>query len=81
MPAKAGRSRPAQYERWSSVDEVCAHLGLSRDTVYRWIGEKRMPAHRLGKLWKFKLSEVDAWVRGTVNPTISMRHRHNDERL
>jgi len=50
-------------ERWSSVEEICEHLGVSRDTIYRWIADRGMPAHRIGRLWKFKLSEVDAWAR------------------
>ena len=53
----------APLEPWASVEEVTAHLGVARDTIYRWIEGKRMPAHRIGRLWKFKLSEVDAWVR------------------
>jgi excisionase family DNA binding protein len=53
----------AKVEPWASVEEVTAHLGIVRDTVYRWIETKGMPAHRIGRLWKFKLSEVDAWVR------------------
>lgn len=51
-------------DRWLSVDEICAHLGVSRDTVYKWIKQKDMPAHRVGRLWKFKKDEVDSWVRG-----------------
>jgi excisionase family DNA binding protein len=50
-------------EPWVSVDEVSAHLGIARDTIYRWIEAKGLPAHRVGRLWKFKLSEVDAWVK------------------
>ena len=50
-------------DRWLSVDDMCAHLGISRDTVYRWIDAKGMPAHRVGRLWKFKKDEVDDWVR------------------
>jgi excisionase family DNA binding protein len=53
----------APIEPWASVEEVTAHLGIVRDTVCRWIETKGMPAHRIGRLWKFKLSEVDAWVR------------------
>ena len=49
-------------DRWLSVDEICAHLGISRDTVYKWIDRKGMPAHRVGRLWKFRKAEVDAWV-------------------
>ena len=50
-------------EPWVSVDVVAAHIGVARDSVYRWIDSKGLPAHRIGKLWKFKLSEVDDWVR------------------
>ena len=53
----------ARIEPWASVEELTAHLGVARDTIYRWIEAKRMPAHRIGRLWKFKLSEVDSWVR------------------
>lgn len=63
MPAQSGASRAASYECCASVEEACVHLGVARDTVYRWIATKRMPAHRLGRLWKFKISEVDCWVR------------------
>lgn len=50
-------------EPWVSVDDVAAHLGVARDTVYRWIESSGLPAHRVGRLWKLKLDEVDAWVR------------------
>lgn len=50
-------------EKWSSLDEVALHLGVSKDTIYRWIANKQMPAHKIGRLWKFKISEVDKWVK------------------
>jgi excisionase family DNA binding protein len=50
-------------EPWVSVDVLAQHLGVTRDSVYRWIDRKGLPARKIGKLWKFKLSEVDAWVR------------------
>lgn len=49
-------------DRWLSVDEISEYLGVSKDTVYTWISAKGMPAHRVGRLWKFKREEVDAWV-------------------
>ncbi len=49
-------------DRWLSVDEIGDYLGIKRDTVYKWISEKGMPAHRMGRLWKFKKEQVDAWV-------------------
>lgn len=50
-------------ERWASVDETAKHLGIRRETLYRWIDRRALPAFRLGRHWKFKLTEVDAWVR------------------
>lgn len=50
-------------DRWLSVDEIAKYLGIKRDTVYKWIDEKRMPAHKVGRLWKFRHNEVDNWVR------------------
>ncbi len=50
-------------DRWRSVEEIGAYLGVKRDTVYRWISDKNMPANKVGRLWKFKKDEVDTWVR------------------
>lgn len=49
---------------WLSADDIAAHLGVTKDTVYAWIADKRMPAHKVGRLWKFQATEVDEWVRG-----------------
>jgi excisionase family DNA binding protein len=51
-----------EQERWLSVEEIAAHLGINRDTIYKWIDRKRMPAHKVGRLWKFKASQVDEWI-------------------
>ena len=53
----------SEREPWASVEDVAKHLGIARDTVYRWIDSKALPAHKIGRLWKFKLAEVDEWVR------------------
>ena len=50
-------------EPWLSADDIAAHLGVTKDTVYTWIAEKAMPAHKVGRLWKFQASEIDEWVR------------------
>jgi excisionase family DNA binding protein len=50
-------------ERWLSVDELAAYLGIKRDTVYKWITRRCMPAHKVGRLWKFWREEVDDWVK------------------
>lgn len=50
-------------DRWLSVEEVAQYLGISKETIYRWLEKKKIPVHRIGKLWKFQLSEVESWVK------------------
>ncbi|MCD6405194.1 MAG: helix-turn-helix domain-containing protein [Planctomycetes bacterium] len=50
-------------DRWLSVDEIAAYLGIKRDTVYRWTSERDMPGHKIGRLWKFRKDEIDEWVK------------------
>jgi len=54
---------PPVQDRWLSVDELAGYLGIKRDTVYKWITRRNMPAHKVGRLWKFRKEEIDAWVR------------------
>lgn len=49
-------------DRWLSVDEIAGYLGIQRETVYNWISKKKMPAHKVGRLWKFRKEEIDDWV-------------------
>lgn len=56
-------NRTTPEDRWLSVEEIADHLGVTKDSIYRWIERRRLPAHKVGKLWKFKKDEVDEWVR------------------
>lgn len=50
-------------EPWLSVEEIASHLGVSKETVYRWLDRQAIPAHRIGRQWRFQAREVDEWVR------------------
>ncbi|MBQ2990910.1 MAG: helix-turn-helix domain-containing protein [Clostridia bacterium] len=50
-------------ESWVGINEAAAHLGVAKDTIRNWIKRTDIPAHKIGKLWKFKLSELDEWVK------------------
>lgn len=51
-------------ENWIGLEEAAQHLGVRPITVRDWIKkEKGIPAHKIGKLWKFKISELDEWVK------------------
>jgi excisionase family DNA binding protein len=58
-----GISEHTMLEPWLSVEELAKYLGISKETIYRWLEKGTIPSHRIGKLWKFKPSEVDRWIR------------------
>ena len=49
-------------DRWLSLYEIADYLGIKPGTVYMWIIRKEMPAHKAGKLWKFRKAEIDEWI-------------------
>jgi len=49
-------------EKWSNLEEIADHLGVSKDTIRNWIKKEAIPYYRVGKQYKFKISEVDEWV-------------------
>jgi excisionase family DNA binding protein len=52
-------------EPWLSVDDIAEYLSVKPDTIYKWISRKEFPAHKAGKLWRFRASEVDSWVKNS----------------
>lgn len=65
-------------DRWMSVEEIAGYLGVSKDTIYGWISKREMPAHKVGRLWKFKSDEVDIWVRAGKASDESDEHSVRD---
>ena len=50
-------------DNYISIDDAAAYLGIKTVTLRNWIKKKPdIPAHRVGKLWKFKRSELDEWI-------------------
>lgn len=48
---------------WVGIEEVAQYLDVKVVTVRKWIKDKKIPCHKIGKLWKFKISEIDEWVK------------------
>ena len=50
-------------EKWVNLEDIAEHLSVSKDTIRTWMKEGKLPVYRAGKRFKFKISEVDEWVR------------------
>ena len=51
-----------QNESWINLSDAAEYVGVSKDTIRNWIKNSNMPAHKVGRLWKFKKSEIDLWI-------------------
>ena len=52
----------AETERLYSVEEIAKHIGVSKDTIRAWVKKETIPYYKVGRQYKFKLSEIDEWV-------------------
>lgn len=51
-------------DNYISLEEAAEYLNIKTVTLRKWIKQKTdLPAHQIGRLWKFKRSELDAWVK------------------
>lgn len=50
-------------EKWVNLEDIAEYLSVSKDTVRTWMREGKLPINKAGKRYKFKISEVDEWVR------------------
>lgn len=50
-------------EKWIGIEEAAEYMDVTKDTVRNWIKKTDIPAHKIVKLWKFKKSELDAWIK------------------
>lgn len=52
-----------KVEPWVCLEDIAEYLGVNKDTIRNWIKKTDIPAHKIGRQWKFKLSEVDEWIK------------------
>ena len=52
-------------DKWIGIEEVANYLGVNKDSVRNWIKkpDSGIPAHKIGRQWKFKASELDEWIK------------------
>ena len=66
-------------DKWYSMSAIMEYLSATRETVLQWIDKKNMPAHKIGRQWRFKLSEIDEWIRsGQAAEKLGTESEDND---
>jgi len=49
-------------EKWSDIEKIAEHIQVHKDTILIWIKKGEIPIHKIGKQWRFRISETDEWV-------------------
>lgn len=57
-------SNSCQYDRWLGIEQLSEYLpgSIAKTTIYKWAKEGRIPAHKAGKRWVFRQTEIDKWL-------------------
>lgn len=54
-----------EEDKWIGIEDAANYLGVNKDSIRNWIKKEtiQIPAHKVGKQWKFKKSELDEWIK------------------
>lgn len=64
-------------QNWITLDDAACYIHIGRSTLYRMAREGNVPAHKIGRSWRFSLPELDEWIRSDPNCSqnaINCRH-------
>jgi len=50
-------------KRFININELSDYVGLSKNTIYSWVWQKKIPYTKFGRLVKFDLRTIDNWVK------------------
>lgn len=54
-------------DRWMTIEEVAKYFQVSKDSIYRLAQKGKIPASKLGNLWRFRKEEIDEWMKNNSN--------------
>src|SRR5204862_4382590 len=56
------RTDMADSREVMNIRQASQYLGVSPDTLYKYVNEQSIPAFKLGNRWRFKKSRLDQWM-------------------
>ncbi|MFQ5927219.1 MAG: helix-turn-helix domain-containing protein, partial [Terriglobia bacterium] len=73
MRRRAGVSHMAAPREVMNIREASDYLGISPDTLYRYVYQDKIPAFKLGNRWKFKKTVLDRWMERKISRSKNRR--------
>lgn len=63
---------------WMTIDEIAAHLKVSKETIYKMVQQNQIPASKLGNQWRFNRETVDSWLEAQSNIQFTKKKVFNE---
>lgn len=57
--------------RLLNIDELSQYIGLSKNTIYSWVSQRRIPFVKCGRLTKLDLKRIDSWIEENSSEIIN----------
>ena len=54
-------------ENLLTTQQVAEYLRVDKFTIYRLVTQKKIPAFKIGKQWRFKRDMIEAWLKQHMN--------------
>jgi excisionase family DNA binding protein len=61
-----------------TLPEVAAYLKVTERTIYRLAGAKKIPAFKVGGVWRFSRADIDSWIRQQSSEESDRRNQLHD---
>lgn len=62
MPRRNLKGNLRSDDHFMTLKEIAEYLHMKERTIYKWAQEGSIPASKLGSTWRFRRSEIDAWI-------------------
>ena len=63
---------------WLSTEDTARRLGLTTRTIYRFVDIGQLPAYRFGRVFRFKVSDVDTFIESSRVEPGTLKHLYPD---
>ncbi len=57
-------------KRLIDINELSEYIGMSRNTIYSWVSQRKIPFVKCGRLTKFDLQRIDEWIEENSSEAI-----------
>lgn len=65
---------------WMSTQEAARRLGVTPRTLYRFVDEGTLPAYKMGRVFRLKQADVDAFIDAARVPPGSLEHLYPERK-